>query len=57
MMDDRPKSATETFEHRSEADAIKILGDFGAVGGVETLVGNGDDAAVFRVEFITGFLC
>ena len=48
MMDDRPKSATETFEHRSEADAIKILGDFGAVGGLETLVGNGDDAAVFR---------
>ena len=48
MMDDRPKSATETFERRSEADAIKILGDFGAVGGLETLVGNGDDAAVFR---------
>ena len=34
MMDDRPKSATEIFEHRSETDAVEILGDFGPVQGL-----------------------
>ena len=49
-MDDRPKSATETFKHRSEAKAIEVLGDFDAVPDLDTLVGNGDDAAVFRSD-------
>ena len=46
MMDDRRKSATETFAPWSEADAIKVLGDATDIEGVETLVPNGDDAAV-----------
>lgn len=47
MMDDRRKSATETYEKWSEAEAIKLLGDFSEIVGAETLVPNGDDAAVF----------
>ena len=46
MMDDRRKSATETSALWSEADAIRVLGDSTDIEGVETLVPNGDDAAV-----------
>ena len=47
-MDDRRNSATETSKRWSESAAVGLLGDFHEISGVETLVGNGDDAAVFR---------
>ena len=50
MMDDRRKSATETSESWSEAKAIELLADFSEIKGVETLVPNGDDAAVLVSE-------
>ena len=50
MMDDRRKSATETSERWSEAEAIELLADFSGVEGVKTLVPNGDDAAIISSD-------
>ena len=47
MMDDRRKCATERTSAWGEAQAISLLRDLETPAGLEVIVGNGDDAAVF----------